>query len=557
MKFFLIPLCAFLLTAASVQAQWIDRTYSLVTGWNGVWLAGDASYTTVEQLFSNNAAVTEVWRWNPDPDETAFTTAPSTPSTNSEEWTVWKRDTTEKALTQMIGNSAYLIRCNATTSVVIKQLVVPPAATWLISGSNFLGFPAVANTPMMSSYLASYPSASTTVLAPGAQIYKYIGGELSGSNPMLVSASAEKMDPNKAYWFQVATVGNFTAPVEYELPSSSGLAFGRSLTAITTGVTNRSATSMTLTVSVENSAAAPTGQAAVVGPVPLTRRIFNSSTNSYDETPITGSFNVTVAAAGRLNLDFGVDRSSMTNSSAHYASILRIKDTANLTDVRLPVSSQAATPAGLWYAQVKVTNVENAKDPSTGSTTSQPFPLVFLTHMDSSNVPRLLSQAFVGKLTSTGNPLGIALKESQILGYTQSDVKPQRYVACQLPMFQSYKADFGSFTTGSTTQWTFSVAFDDETNPFVHTYHPDHDNLGTDFSTHLDSGDESYTVTRTCGFTFTDSPPDGSSVSGWGTTVLGGTYTETLTGLNSKPLKVSGTFAMRRISEISEIAPVN
>lgn len=111
MKFFLIPLCALLVTAASLQAQWIDRTYTLLEGWNGVWLAGDASYTTVEELFSVNPEVLEVWRWNPDPDETAFTTTPSTPSTNSEEWTVWKSDHTEQALTQMIGNSAYLIRC--------------------------------------------------------------------------------------------------------------------------------------------------------------------------------------------------------------------------------------------------------------------------------------------------------------------------------------------------------------------------------------------------------------------------------------------------------------
>ena len=566
MKFLLIPLCAFLMTAANVQAQWVDKTYTLAAGWNGVWLAGDATYTTVADLFSKNAAVTEVWRWNPDPDKTAYTTTPSTPSTNSEEWTVWKSDHTEQALTQMIGNSSYLIRCSTATSMTIRQLAIPPAATWLISGANFLGFPAVSGTPTMSGYLASYPSASTTVLAPGAQIYKYIGGELSSANPMLVSAGSEKMDPNKAYWFQIATVGNFTAPVEYELPNSGGLAFGRSLTAITAGVTNRSTSSMTLTVSVEDSMPAPSGQTLVNGPVPLTRRIFNSTTNSYTETPITGPFTVTVAASGRLNLDFGVNRAGMTDSSLHYASILRIKDSGNLTDVRLPVSAQATTPAGLWYAQAKVTNVQNAKDPSSGSTTSQPFPLVFLMHMDSSNVARLLSQAFVGKLTTSGNPLGIALKESQILGYTQSDVKPQRYVAPQLPLFLSIPRDFGTFATGSTTQWTVNVPFDDATNPFVHTYHPDHDNLDTDFKTSLKSGVESYTITRTCGFTFTGSPPDGSTVAGWGTTVLGGTYTETLTGLGgttpkttggSKSLTVSGTFAMRRISEISEIAPLN
>jgi hypothetical protein len=553
MKFLLLPLCAFFITAASVQAQWVEKTYTLLEGWNGVWLAGDATYTTVEQLFKVHPEVLEVWRWNPDPDKTAYTTSPSTPSTNSEEWTVWKSDRTEQALTQMIGNSAYLIRCQSATSVKIVQLAIPPAATWLISGANFLGFPAVAATPTMSSYLASYPSASTTVLAPGAQIYKYIGGELSSGNPMLISAGSEKMDPNKAYWFQIATVGNFTAPLEYEVPSSSGLAFGRSLTAITVGVTNRSTSSMTLNVSVETSHAAPDNQTAVDGPVPLTRRIFNSTTNSYDETPVSGPFSVTVAASGRLNLDFGLNRSGMTDSSFHYASLLRIKDTANLTDVLLPVSAQAATTTGLWYAQVKVSHVENAKDPAGGSTTSQPFPLVFLMHMDSGNVPRLLSQAFVGKLTTTGNPLGIALKESQILGYTQSDVKPQRYVSCQLPLFQSIAAASGSFATGSTTRWTIPVAFDDVTNPFVHTYHPDHDNLDTAFKPTLKDGGESYTVTRSCGFTFTASPPDGSSISGWGTTVLGGTYTESLTGLNSKQLNVSGTFAMRRISEISEI----
>ena len=577
MKFFLIPLCALLVTAASVQAQWVDRTYTLLQGWNGVWLAGDASYTTVEELFSKYPEVLEVWRWNPDPDETAFTTTPSTPSTNSEEWTVWKSDHSEQALTQMIGNSAYLIRCNSATSVKINQLAIPPAATWLISGANFLGFPAVSGTPTMSSYFASFPSASTTVLAPGAQIYKYNGGELSNDdpnkNPLLVSAGSERMDPNKAYWFQIPTVGNFTAPVEYELPSTSGLAFGRSLTAITAGVTNRSTSSMTLTVSVEDSMEAPKDQTPVEVTLPLTRRIFNSSSNSYTETPITGPFTVTVAASGRLDLDFGVNRAGMTDSSLHYASILRIKDAGNLTDVRLPVSAQAATTAGLWYAQVKVTNVQNAQNPSGGSTTSQPFPLVFLMHMDSDNIGRLLSQAFVGKLTADGNPLGIALEESGILGYTQSDVKPQRYVAPQLPLTpRSYQALSGTFATGSTAQWSIPVYFDDPTNPFVHTYHPDHDNLDTDFKTKLESGDESYTVNRTCSFTFTSSPPDGSTISGWGTTVLGGTYTETLTGLggtapppppvttpptpaDSKFLTVSGTFAMRRISEISDIQP--
>lgn len=212
----------------------------------------------------------------------------------SDEWTIWKRDGSETGLSRMVGNSAYLIRCSGAVSVPIKQLVPPPLATWLISGGNFLGFPsATAGPPKMSSYFASYPSASTTVLATPAKIYKYIGGELASSNPMLVSPGAETLDPNKASWFNVATVGNFTAPVEYEVASSAGLAFGRTQTVGSIGITNRSTSSLTLTLTLGSSEAAPGSHPAISGGVPLTRRIFNSTINAYTETAMAGSFTIT------------------------------------------------------------------------------------------------------------------------------------------------------------------------------------------------------------------------------------------------------------------------
>ena len=561
MKFFPVLLAAALLTLSSAPAQWITKTYPLVAGWNGVWLPGDASYAAVAELLSAYPAVTEVWRWNPNPDQTQFTQAPSTPTTSSEEWTVWKRDGSETQLSRLVGNSSYLIRCSTPVSLPIKLLALPPAATWLISGANFLGFPSagtgsITNSPTLAAYFASYPSAATTVLAPGSKIFKYIGGELNSTNPMLISPNTETLDSSKAYWFQIPTVGNFTAPVEYEVPSDRGLAFGRTLTAMTAGVTNRSTTSMTLTVSLETSEPAPIGQTGVTGGVPLTRRIFNSVTNAYDETPVTGSFSVTIPASGRENLEFGVDRSSMTSSSAYYASMLRITDSANLTDVRLPVSAQAATTAGLWIAQAKVSNVASTSPDPSGTTTSQPFPLIFLVHVDSVGTARQLSQVFVGKLNVEGHPAGICLTEDMILPHAQSDLVPRRYFSCQLPLIP-YINGTGTVVTGSTVTWVIEVPHNDPTNPFVHTYHPDHDNLDANFSaTILPSGVESYSITRTCHFAFTSSPPNGATVSGWGSTILGGDYSETLLGLNSKPLSVSGTFVMRRISEIPSILDV-
>jgi hypothetical protein len=534
MKTLLLYFLSVLVTTATVKAQWYSKTYPLVAGWNGIWLPGDATYTTVAEIFSTHAQVSEVWRWNPNPDQTGFTGSPSTPTTSSEEWTVWKRDDpAEQKLTQMIGNTSYLLRCDAATSLTVKQLALPPSATWLISGTNFMGLPGFGpgdtTSPLLSTYLASFPSAMTTVLAPGSKIYKYVGGDLSATNPMEVQAGAERLNSGQAYWFESAATSDFTGPVEYELPSTSGLAFGRSLTALTVGVTNRLTTGVTLTVRLESSEPAPAGQPGVTGDVVLMRRIFNSTTNEYDEIPMGGGFSVALNPSGRTNLDFGVDRSTITKYDAFYASILRITDSQNLMDVRLPVSVLAASSSGLWIAQAKVSHVVSTVPGATGTTTSQPFPLVFLIHLDADGVARMLPQVFVGKLDTANNPFGLCISEEKILSQAESGV-------------------------GSTVTWNINVPHTDPTNPFVHTYHPDHDNLDASFSLGLSSGEESYTIDRTCGFTFTSEPPNGSTVAGWGTTILGGTYAELVKGLNGQQdLSASGTFVMRRVSEIADI----
>lgn len=552
MKFLSQILATLLLSAACASAQWVTRNYSLLSGWNGVWLAGDASHVTVSELFASNTAITEIWRWNPNPDGTQFTQTPSEPTANSDEWTIWKRDGSEKGLSRMVGNSAYLIRCSGAVNVPIKQLVRPPLATWLVSGGIFLGFPsATTSAPRMSSYFTSFPSASTTVLSTPSKIYKYIGGELGANNPMLVTPGNEIMDPNKAYWINVPVISNFTAPVEYEVASSEGLAFGRTLPNASIGIMNRTTTALTLTITLGASEAAPTNQQPVSGGVPLTVRTFDSTSNSYVETPIGSSFTVTVAASGRTTLDFGINRPAMTGSpDSFYASILRIRDSANLSDVSLPVSAQPTSPAGLWVVSTKVNQV----DPTAGggSTTPQPFPLLFLTHVDANGNARLLSQAFVGKLRSAGNPLGICISEENILGYKETELKPVRYFAAQMPTSITSIVGTGDFSIGSTASWTIPIPFNEPTNPFVHTYHPDHDNRDSRGNP-LPAGVESYDISRTCNFTFTDSPPDGRYIAGWGSTVLGGTYQEAISGLHKQTLQVRGTFEMRRVSEVATI----
>jgi hypothetical protein len=101
---------------------------------------------------------------------------------------------------------------------------------------------------------------------------------------------------------------------------------------------------------------------------------------------------------------------------------------------------------------------------------------------------------------------------------------------------------------------TVGTAYDDQSsNPFLHTYHPDHDNLDATFQNELAQGYESYGITRQ--ITLNVSPPgnDFNSLTS-GAQSLGGYYLETITlsglGGATRNFYVSGAFALTRISTI-------
>ena len=125
----------------------------------------------------------------------------------------------------------------------------------------------------------------------------------------------------------------------------------------------------------------------------------------------------------------------------------------------------------------------------------------------------------------------------------------QRLVAAHLPLDQVLTSGSGSVTVGGSLVRTIQVPFSDATNPFVHQYHPDHDNKNPRGAA-LPAGGESYDITRACTFSFTPAPPPGSSTaSGWGSAVIGGTYSEVITGLHRNSITLTGTFELRRASE--------
>lgn len=553
-----IAVCALLaLAPAALRAQWQSSTYTLRGGWNSIFLHGDLPQGDVAAIFADHPEVLEVWRWNPNPTQTQFEQSPLIPSVGTPEWSRWQRSAPEAAtLHQLSGQAGYLVRCagpaSTTYSIPLLQKIRPPANVWMRNGASFLGFPsrlgAGATYPLFSGYFATFPAA----IAANTRIYKYVGGDLGPANPVQVfSPSIERLDRNQAYWFEAQAVGGFHAPAEFTLSNPDGLHYGRTGSVITVRVRNRASTAMTLTIAPVDSAAAPVNQTGITGPVPLTRRSFDAGGAAWTETAITGAYNETVPPSASIELSFGIDRSALTGSPGDlHASLLRFTDGGNLFDVYLPASAQVSSLAGLWVGDVTVSAVNSLVPGSPGATTAKPFTLRTLLHVDNSGTGRLLSQVFMGALAAEPHPLGLSTREAGL--DPSAKASATRLVAAHLPLDLVAATGSGSVALGGTLVRSFTVAFNDPTNPFVHTYHPDHDNRDARFQP-LPTGRESYDITRECRFDFATTPPAGVSTIGWGGTVLAGTYTETFTGLHRQPLVVTGTFVLRRASELGEL----
>ena len=542
---------ASLFLAATAHAQWQSTTYTLNGGWNSIYLHGNATHATLDELFAAKPEVLEVWRWNPNPNQVGFTSTPLLPSNGTPEWSKWVRGGPAASLIGLTGQSAYLVKCSSAVSVAIAQRPMPPSNTWVRSGANFLGFPsskATGNFPTFSNYFATFPAA----IAANAKIFKYVGGELGPGNPLQIfSPNLERVNRDQAYWFSSEVVGNFYAPVQISLSNNEGFAFGRRGTVITARVMNRTAAVMTLRIAPVASNSPPDGQELITAGVPLTRRTLDDQA-AWVETPIAAAYDEVIAPKSSVELSFGIDRSAMSGAAdALYASLLRFTDSANTFDILLPATARKDTLAGLWIGEAIVTAVESKPLQNAVKPTGSAFPLRYLIHVADDGTARVLSQVFMGPMAAAPHDFGLCRSEAGL----KADAKAaaRRIVATHLPLDQALVTTTGSFTIGSDLSCTIATPFNDPTNPFVHQYHPDHDNKSG--QTELVAGQESYDVTREVSFTFTATPPGGGSATGWGSSVIGGTYGEVVSGLHKQNISLTGTFVLRRASELGTLNP--
>lgn len=613
----LAPLLSVLLLGLAVRpahAQWLTQSFDLKAGWNAVFLHVDASYETLDNLIGADPTnpIEEIWLWAPNPSVAQFVTNPQSPAQPTY-WLNWVRVAAPSAtLTRLPGNAACLVRSSADYTWNLKGRPVVPTYQWTGSGQNFLGFPTLpgAAAPSFDTFFTPAPE-----LKVGAEIFAYRGGAITENPVAVLDLTLRRVNRGEAFWIRAPSFNRYFGPFEVVFTSETGVRFGASQGQASFRLRNLTAQELTVTLTRVASEAAPAGQPAIQGQVPvLVRGDIDLGTLAYTHKDLAaGPVQWTLARRGQVGSDIevviGVDRQQLTGTPGQlFASVLRFTDSLNYTQVDVPVSAEIGSMAGLWVGAASITSVNHylntyAKaadateladllarlglgegidgyhyeiDPATGrvlvfggpdnksgsylldgppkldaGAVARPFPLRLIIHHDGTTA-RLLQRAYYGLGLST-NPV-VATKQSLLLPSQLASAR--RISAIHLPTSEANLpwTFAGAMQVGSSLSTSVQVSYDDQaSNPFLHTYHPDHDNLNASFNAVLAQGVESYGVRRDITLTFTAGGTDFEDRTRSAAT-LEGNYVEVVSILgkpgSNRQFTARGAFTLYRVTEI-------
>ncbi len=584
------------LAAAPARAQWTTQSLALKTGWNAVFLHVDAGHATLDQLVGAGAPVLtpieEVWRWNPTVGIAQFIDSPQEPTTAGTQWTAWRRaDGPGSALQVLTANTAYLVYATADHTWELTGRPVLPAYDWSTSGLNFFGFPTVpAAPPSFEDFLFHAPA----LLA--GQIYRYPGGDLGPGNPARVFAFRDTpVRRGEAYWLRAGDQFNeYFGPFAVTAAGTGAASFGDAGSGFSFRLRNLTAAPLTVNLTLRASAAPPAGQTPVVGVPPLLVRGEWNTTNltyGHDPLPPGTPHVITLAPRGQSGAErevvIGLDRANITAAVGELlAGVLELTDGLGLTRVDLGTSATAASMAGLWVGTAAVTGVsqyllqylrdgggnlvvEQDGSYAVSSITTNvtpvpvPFPLRLILHNPATGPAVLLQRVYVG-LNAITNPV-IANGEAVLHPGLRADAR--RISAAHLPWTEANDGwDFsGPLARAAVILATVATPFNaHESNPFLHTYHPDHDTLDARFRNELPQGAESYRIVREISLSVNPPADHFASRVAAGLT-LTGEYLETarLEGLaraggafDTRRFAPTGEFEIHRLSEVPALTRV-
>ncbi len=579
-----------------LSAQWFTQAIPLSPGWNGVQLLVQPVQSDCAVIFSNRP-VEKVFWWRRTGTGMEFDLDPALLFPRSADWESWfSGNSGGSSFGNLLAGESYEVYVATNASPFTLHVTGKPvlnATRWLPGALNLTGLP-VSTSPAVSFTEFFSFSSDFTVNNATATVFRVSG---PNNTPQRIwTPATELIRGGEAYWIAAdANVRDYAGPIRVRTGSGSRLLdFGRSVAAQALVVENLTATGRTIQIRHHASEPPPDlpGASALLGKMTL---LYKAAAVGSDYQPLPDTLTTNIPAHGSLSLTLIPDPQSLTGgvAGAAWQSVLRVTDGGNAAfpaaavDVRVGVSCDGSiasqlAPAGLWVGSVSVTDVERA--PTREGVTNVwsgdgpmpvgiPYQYRVIVHIDAEGRAKLLQRALLawrtgsaddasGSLSSVTGVVSVLADETDAENFARqhADARIVRISSVCFPTTLRPVNMTGAFGAPHTLHAVVTLPYDNPVNPFVHRYHPQHDNLRYDngVASALAEGVESHTITRELVFRFEAVDPVGGIANrNWGTREAGGTFEETVDGLN-KTIRARGTFRLERISQVSDLgAPEN
>ncbi|QOC21316.1 hypothetical protein IC757_09635 [Wenzhouxiangella sp. AB-CW3] len=565
-----------LMLAAPVAAQdngTVEQTIELEPGWNAVYMNVDPVDRDIRRVFSG-VPVASVWRWIPDEAGSDFVRDPSEGLDNIEGWFAWFPEPRPEAflsnLFRIDANQAYLIELegNETREIVVEGRPRFQRINWETDSFTLTG---LSIDPQAPPTFAEFFERSSS--HQGQPIYQLDpDGSWHEVNPATTA-----INDGEAYWVRTQGSSRFQGKMNLVLDSGDSLEFSAALTENLMVLRNRSDQDGTFLI-----------RRVGGDTMPLAWQREDPETGEASWPTLRNQLVLEAPAGEDVQVTLAILREQFTSSRMEQ--VIEVTDeqgqrillhiggntiqpligpaTQSIQALRDGDTQETVSYAGLWVGDIEVDAVSESQQAGvTPTPTRDSFVQRVIVHVDSSGQARLLKDVIQMWEDGTTAPSAfdpdfdevdepgryVLLTDKNLISlYSGAALRGGRSVGLRYSTigydFEGTEQDLsGGFGPGEQLNTTLVTEPDFPTNPFLHRYHPDHDNLDAQF---LNFEKEAYQVSRDMRLIFTEEDPLGRRPPGWGDSIVGGVYEGSLTGLHRNTIFTSGIFRMRRISAI-------
>ena len=552
-------------TAPAAAAE-LEQVIPLQPGWNAIFVELEPSQRDIETGFAG-LPVASVWRWRPSNGAAQFVSDPADQLENIDGWFAWFPEPRPEAflsnLFRIDGATAYLVKLEGSSPRELRLTGRPRlrAPAWQPNGFTLTGLPV---NPASPPSFAEFFSASSA--HQGQPVYE-LGS--NGRWQLVASPSSRTIQPGRAYWIFTRGSSSYRGRMHVLLDQGESLEYSAALTEIRLVLRNRSGVPTTFQI-----------ERIGGGAMPMSFRNEDPETGEVGwptlqqalvvEAPAGGDAFVTLAvmrrdfSAGRMEQSFAITDELGQRVLLHAGgNTIQPAGGGVAAKAGLP-----ATFAGLWVGEVTIDAVSESQLAGTTPTpVGKPFTQRLLLHVDSAGQVKLLKDVIQMWEEGTTVPSAadpgleevatpgryVLITDKDLIGIYTGAVNRAgssvgiRYSTIAYDFAGETLALAGAFGPGNQLTGSIVVGTDLPTNPFKHRYHPDHDNLDEQF---LNPRPEAYQVVRNLQLAFTAEDPGQGNAPGWGDSVLGGVFQESVTGLHKNAIFVSGLFRLQRVSAV-------